>query len=105
MAIYELYGYFAGEIYAAKRFLELAIGVKFVNRESEYHGVYFIYGDSSGEHLLLKENVDLIDGGAAEVACAEYPVLLYANEIDSLFTLNQLLVEKNGFVLLRREDI
>lgn len=105
MAIYELYAYFAGGIDAAKNFLERAVGVEFIARESSYHGKYFICGDSSGEHLLLKENVDMIDGGVAESEGEEYSVLLYANEIDFFSSLSQVLVEENGFLLLRREDI
>jgi hypothetical protein len=62
-------------------------------------------GDLSGEHLLLKENVDMFDGGAVESDYAEYPVLLYANEIEVFSPMSQFLLEDNGFVLLRREDI
>lgn len=105
MDIYELYGYSGGTIEAAKKFIERAIGVEFLARDSGYHGAYFIYGDSFGEHLLLKENVDVIDGQAAEPESAEYPVLLYANEIESLTSLSQILIEKNGFVLLKREAL
>lgn len=105
MATYELYGYIGDEISYAKEFLEKAIGVELVARDSAYHGSYFIYGDTSGEHLLLKKNLDPFDGDPVEISYGSYGVLLYANEVEPVRSIERFIVKDNGFALLRREEI
>lgn len=105
MAIYELYGYLGNELQAAKDFLERAIGLSLVARDSAYHGPYFTHGDTSGEHFLLKKNIDQFDNEPAEIGYSSYGILLYANEVESIRSLENLIVREDGFTLLRREEI
>ena len=86
-------------------FLERVLEIKFAAKDSAYHGAYFISGDHSGEHLLLKKSIDPIDGELVEPMYGQYAVLLYANEVEQNSSLESRIATEGGFILLRREEI
>lgn len=107
MAIYDLYGSVSGDINEAKELVESALGVKFDLRESEYQGgEYFQWGATVGEHFVLKQNVDPVDGGVAELSFPTYSILLYLNDTPRSRELQEKIRQESGnFLLLRHEDL
>ncbi|MEO7496586.1 MAG: hypothetical protein ABIT83_11450 [Massilia sp.] len=107
MAIYDLYGSSSNELESARASLESAFGINFSAHDSEYYGGdYFRWGKSSEEHLVLKRNIDPIDGDPAEQSFPDYRILLYVNESPRWQFFRERIIEKaTCFVLLRHEDL
>ena len=107
MAIYDLYGSTSDDILGAKELLEDSLGIKFDARDSEYQGgEYFQSGRTSGEHFVLKRNLDPIDGGPAEMSFAAHKVLLYLNDTPRAKELQEQIHQRaKNFVALRHEDL
>jgi hypothetical protein len=106
MAIFILYGALSDDLSAAKKSIESALGFEFEARDSSYHGCYFLCGNQSGAHMVLKRNLDQIDGGPVEIVTGDdYGVLLYVNEAEKISGFRSELVEKIGFHQLRFENI
>lgn len=107
MAVYDLYGSASDDILGAKELLEESLGVKFDSRDSEYKGgEYFQWGRTSGEHFVLKRNLDPIDGGPAEMSFSAHKILLYLNDISRAEELQEKILQgAKDFVVLRHEDL
>jgi hypothetical protein len=107
VAIYDLYGFASNDLHAAKSLLEEVLSVEFDIRDSEYQGgEYFQWGRTSGEHFVLKRNVDPVDGSAAETSFSTYGILLYLNDTPRAKELQEKIQqEARGFVILRHEDL
>ncbi len=107
MAIYDLYGSILDDIHKAKDILETVFGIKFENRFSEYKGgEYYQWGQTSGEHFILKRNVDPIDGEPAEILFPNYKILLYLNDTPCSKELQEKIQKNtNIFTALRHEDL
>lgn len=102
MATFILYGALSDDLYAAKKSIESTLGFEFESRDSSYYGPYFLYGSRSGAHIVLKRNLDLIDGDVVEVVAGnDYGVLLYVNEVEGLPWFRSESVEGVGFHQLR----
>jgi hypothetical protein len=107
MAIYDLYGFLSADIDEAKSVLEAALEVQFVAHDSYYQGGdYFRWGKTTGEHLVLKRNVEYFDDEPAEMSFPEYPILFYVNDTSRAAELQGRMAHKaESFVLLRHEDL
>ena len=107
MAIYDLYGCTSDDICGARELLEAVLSVKFDIRESEYKGgEYFQWGQTNGEHFVLKRNVDPVDGEPAEMSFPAYKTLFYLNDtLHSKELQEKFQQEANIFVRLRHEDL
>ena len=104
MAMYDLYGCESDDIHAAKKLLEEVLSINFDLRNSEYQGgEYFQWGRTSGEHFVLKRNIDPIDGGAAEMSFSAHKVLLYLNDTPHSKDLREKIQQgAKSFVVLRQ---
>jgi|26BtaG_2_1085354.scaffolds.fasta_scaffold42398_2 hypothetical protein len=101
MKIYETYGTLL-EITQAKEKVMYLCSLKFEERESSYHGVYYVSGDKyNGESYQIVNNIDLLDNEKLEDI--EFPVILYINNITS--NKNQMIKESRDFVLISREVV
>ena len=106
MRTYYLFGYLSDDIGEAKYYLENALSCKFDARESTYYGNYYQYGEKSGEHFILRENIDPFDDEVAEPDFPSYKILLYLNDVESPDAVVAKVVAGNVFLLLneRRFD-
>ncbi len=104
MRIYYLFGYSYDDIDGAKAYLEAALSCKFRMHESSYYGIYYQYGEKSGEHFVLKENVDFFDNEAAEPDFPDYKILLYLNEVAAPVDAVEKVVSRNSFSLLKVQN-
>jgi hypothetical protein len=104
---FDLYGLRGGDIGAASKRLAAALGIAFEARASDYQGGdYYMWGDSSGEHFILKHNVDLDDDEPAELAFPDYPLIFYVNASGRAEALRQAITGAlDDCVLLRHEDL
>ncbi|WP_294992406.1 hypothetical protein [uncultured Stenotrophomonas sp.] len=94
------------DLYSAKCVAEAALGVIFEERDSAYQGgMYYRYVGRDSENMVLKINVDPIDGAPAEVAFPQYPVLLYVNSTRRASGLEEAIGRCGMFELLRRERL
>jgi len=104
MMTYDLYGVECLNLVSAKAQIEALAGILFEERDSTYHGgVYYLYGDNSSEHFVLKNNIDPYDGEPVEQEFSDCPVLLYVNATGRSLELMEILKRKVGFSLLRHE--
>jgi hypothetical protein len=107
MAIYDLYGSASDDIDGARSLLESSLGIAFQARDSEYQGGrYFQWGLASGEHFVLKQNIDLVDGEPAEMAFPDQKILLYINDTPNSKELQEKIHRgAKTFALVRHEDL
>lgn len=105
MAIYELYGSALDDMHRARKRLEASLAIQFEARESDYQGgEYFQWGHATGEHLVLKRNLDPLDGDPAEMSYPTQKLLLYLNDTARADELRPRVLQ-GSFVLLRHEDL
>ncbi|WP_338638617.1 hypothetical protein [Burkholderia pyrrocinia] len=107
MATYDLYGFSSADLDKAKNILEAVFDIRFEVHGSSYHGdCYFKFGEVTGEHFVLKRNVDPFDDEPAEVAYPEHAVLFYVNDTSRSADLQEIVTQKvDGFILLRHEEL
>ncbi|KMN48417.1 hypothetical protein VL04_04600 [Chromobacterium violaceum] len=105
MAVYDLYGTSLTDINSLKASLEVALEIEFESHESDYQGPYFQWGQTAGEHLVLKRNEDPLDGEPAEVRFPDSPILIYVNDTLRSEYFFELIKGVQHFVLLRHEDL
>ncbi len=99
----DLYGFKDGDLEHARMAVEQALDVRMVPHESLYLGDYYRLGSSGQENMVLRRNVDPLDGEPAEQAFANMPLLLYVTDTDRPEELQQILTSKiPGLTLLRR---
>jgi len=78
MDAYDIYGT-NFDLNSTKKTLEMCLSLQFEKRDSSYFGEYFIAGDRGGEHLEIKKNLDLTDGGPLKPEFSNYSVLIFVN--------------------------
>jgi hypothetical protein len=107
MAAYDLYGLRLDDISQARDLLENCLGLQFQSRESDYQGgIYFKCGKNSGEHFVLKNNIDLVDGEVAEIEFPSHRILFYINDTARSSDLQKILNQKTFCLdLLRHEEL
>jgi hypothetical protein len=99
MKIYEIYGTLL-DLTSCKEKIESLCSLKFEERESSYHGLYYICGEKyNGENYQIVENIDLLDNEPLEES--DYPVILYINNIKS--DKNKIVAKSKYFFLISRE--
>ncbi|NDP59179.1 MAG: hypothetical protein GZ090_07470 [Oxalobacteraceae bacterium] len=105
MANYDLYGLLSTHLCEAKDILEDLLDIKFEDHESSYQaGSYFKNGNSSGEHFVLKRNLDPFDDEPAEVAFPKHPILFYVNDSPRSEYLQKILSKKSKTIVLLRHE-
>lgn len=103
MAIYDLYGFLSDDMDGIKKLLEDSLGIQFETRDGDYQGGgYFQWGKMSGEHFVLKWNIDPFDGEPAEMDFPAYQIIFYVN--DAALS-GGLQARVKGIILLRHEDL
>lgn len=103
---YDLYRISAPSLDEAKAVAERALGVLFVEHESEYHGgVYYRHGHDGQEHFILKRNFDDVDGEFFEPEYEDTEFLLYANQTRRPEAIRKLIVENSAGIRLRAEAL
>src|SRR5690349_8437893 len=107
MAVYDLYGFLSDDIDGARSLLEAFLGIRFEVRDSDDQGGgYFQWGKTSGEHFVLKWNVDPIDGEPAEMPFPDHKILFYVNDTLRSADLQEKINQKmKSCSLLRHEDL
>ena len=105
MSFYDLYAFEGIDIHEAKNIIELALNIKFDERESDFQGgVYFISGNKTSENFILKNNIDLLDKEPVEMDAPEYTIILYVNDTNRAITIKDYLLGAENFTLLRSEE-
>lgn len=106
MSSFDLYGFRNHDMALARGILESVLNIKLLERESDYQGgLYYLSGDSSGEHYLLKRNIDLADNEPAEPTFHKYSIIFYVNDTQQSDILKSRINEKApDFILLRSEQ-
>ncbi|MGJ7615635.1 MULTISPECIES: hypothetical protein [unclassified Variovorax] len=103
MIYYDLYGARMSSALQAKLKIENVLEISFEERESSFHGsIYYKYKNNS-ENFILKNNLDLMDGEAAEQNFENYSILLYINSTDRSSELSEKILGDGIFELLRHE--
>ncbi|MGF6805646.1 hypothetical protein OKW30_000772 [Paraburkholderia sp. Clong3] len=107
MTIYDLYGSLSADIDEAKALLEAAIGIQFEAHDSSYQGGgYLRSGKVTGEHFVLKRNLDPFDDEPAELSFPDHAILLYVNDtLRSADLRNSITLMAGSFALLRHEEL
>ena len=105
MIYYDLYGFASLDIEQVRKEVEESLSISMVGRQSDYHGLYYFYGDKTKESLILKNNVDPTDGEPAELKFAQTPVLLYVNRSERSDLIRRLLEEKMAACSRLRHEI
>lgn len=109
MSNYILYGIQSELITDVKMQIELILDICFEERDSTYQGgIYYLFGQTGAEQLLLKKNVDPFDGEPAEQDFAEYPLheyplLFYIHATERASELIAVVSKGTEFKLLRHE--
>lgn len=104
MKTYDLYGTKCLNLGLARAQVEKLAGISLEERESTYHGgIYYLHGDNSSAHFVLKKNIDPFDGEPVEQAFSDYPILFYVNATNRSLELMDALIVEGGFSLLRHE--
>ncbi len=105
MASYDLYGCIADGIEAASLMLGSALNLSFDERESSYHcGKYYLWGQTSGEHFLLKRNRDPYEDEMVESKFGDYQLLLYVNDTLRGSEIRSQLASLGSLVILLRAE-
>jgi hypothetical protein len=102
--IYDLYGVKGQDLEAARRAVEVALGIRFVPHESSYLGDYYRLGSDGGENFILQSNYDSLEKEWAESAHSDWPFLLYVSESERVEAVETALTA-HGVALLRRERL
>jgi len=105
MTVFDLYTINTDDLKKASVLVERALSISLENRHSTYQGGnYFLFGNESGEHFVLKQNTDPIDNEPVEQSFPEARILLYVNDTQRQAEIQDALVQ-NGFTLLRHEEL
>jgi hypothetical protein len=105
MSTYDLYGAASEDLRVVKTLLERSLGVIFEERDGDYQGgIYYIFGDTAAEHLVLKRNLDPFDGDATESDFPDSKILLYVNDTHRSADLEGAIRQIGSLTLLRREE-
>ncbi|MEC9589123.1 hypothetical protein RCT45_19195 [Escherichia marmotae] len=105
MSYYDLYGFSGRDLNEARELLESSLNIFFIERDSSYHGVYYISGDKKHEHFILKESIDLLDDEPDEMDYPEHNYLLYINDTSRPSELKYIILKSAKFILLRSERV
>ena len=107
MSTYDLYGLKSDDLDGAKRLFDAMLSITFDPRESLYQGGdYYFYGDKSGEHFVLKRNLDPFDGDPSEINFPDYKILLYINDTHPANELRAAISSaESGVTHLRNEEL
>jgi hypothetical protein len=105
MTTFDLYAINTDDLKNASVLVERVLSISLESRESTYQGGnYFLSGNESGEHFVLKKNLDPFDDEPVEQAFPEVRILLYVNDTQRQSEIQDALV-RGGSVLLRREEL
>ncbi len=106
MIFYDLYAFFGESLNQARDWLERESDIIFHEHDSAYQGgVYYIAGDKGNEHLVLKENIDLLDGEPDEIDHPDHKFLLYINCTQRPEFFKHILSACGSFKLLKSESL
>lgn len=101
----DLYGVMCATLDEARLLIERALGMQLKPHESLYFGGdYYRHEVPPSETLILRPNLDGIDGECAELDHPQYPFLLYIEGTHRSDSLNARLSIVAGITLLRRES-
>lgn len=100
---HDLYGTLCEDIEQVKRAVEAALDCTLQRHESAYvSGDYYRAQLASGESLILKSNIDPLDGEPVEGAASQFPILLYVDNTSRSDEIGSKLGSANiSFVLIR----
>jgi hypothetical protein len=106
MKSYILYGLKGHDLTSAKEVVEHALSINLIEAESSYYGgIYYRLKNIGEQHFVLQKNLEL-DDELAEDDFPDYPILLYANEVQEPEDLEKLLFrEEKDISLLKKEDL
>ncbi len=106
MFFYGLYAFSGESLNQAHDWLEKEFDIIFYEHDSAYQGgVYYIAGDKGNEHLVLKENIDLLDGEPDEIDYPHHKFLLYINRTPRPEFFKHILSACDSFKLLKSEGL
>lgn len=106
MFFYDLYAFSGESLSQARDWLESESDIIFREHDSTYHGgVYYIAGDKWNEHLVLKENIDPLDGEPDEMDYPHHKFLLYINRTPRPEFFKHILSACDCFNLLKSERL
>jgi hypothetical protein len=106
MSYYDLYGINKLGMKEARQAVEECLGVSLSENDSDYQGgVYYTYGDLSGEHLILKLNKDPFEEEPAEDEFPQHSIVLYVNDTSRSYDIEAALSQSDDIKHLRREHL
>jgi hypothetical protein len=104
MKQYDLYGSRHLTVNQVRIFVEGVLGVAFDSHDSSYLGQYFLAGDLSAEHFLVRHNQEEEDY-LAEPSFPDYGTLLQVNGTARGDELKDRLANVNDLEWLRRDVV